>query len=138
MDAAFKDADVVYPKSWAPYQVMQRRTPLLHQGDKEGLKQLETECLANNAKHKDWECDARKMKLTRKGEALYLHCLPADIKGVSCAQGEVAKDVFEKYRLATYREASFKPFIIAAMILLARFQGVPGMLKKLTAAASKP
>ncbi len=137
MDAAFKDADVVYPKSWAPYQVMQRRTPLLHQGDKEGLKQLEKECLANNAKHKDWECDARKMKLTRKGEALYLHCLPADISGVSCVQGEVAKDVFEKYRLATYREASFKPFIIAAMILLARFQGVPGMLKKLTAAAAK-
>jgi len=136
-DAAFKDADVVYPKSWAPYQVMQRRTPLLHQGDKEGLKQLEKECLANNAKHKDWECDARKMKLTRKGEALYLHCLPADISGVSCVQGEVAKDVFEKYRLATYREASFKPFIIAAMILLARFQGVPGMLKKLTAAAAK-
>ena len=137
MDPAFRDADVVYPKSWAPYQVMQRRTPLLHQGDKEGLKQLEKECLANNAKHKDWECDARKMKLTRKGEALYLHCLPADISGVSCVQGEVAKDVFEKYRLATYREASFKPFIIAAMILLARFQGVPGMLKKLTAAAAK-
>lgn len=137
MDAAFKDADVVYPKSWAPYQVMQRRTPLLHQGDKEGLKQLEKECLANNAKHQDWECDAKKMKLTRKGEALYLHCLPADISGVSCAHGEVAKLVFEKYRLATYCQASFKPFIIAAMILMARFQDVPGMLKKLTATAAK-
>jgi ornithine carbamoyltransferase len=131
MEAAFKDADMVYPKSWAPYQVMQRRTPLLHQGDKEGLKQLEKECLANNARHKDWECGQKKMKLTRKGEALYMHCLPADISGVSCAQGEVAKDVFEKYRIATYQEASYKPFVIAAMILMARFKDAAGVLKKL-------
>ena len=137
MEAAFKDADMVYPKSWAPYQVMQRRTPLLHKGDKEGLKQLEKECLANNAQHKDWECDGRKMKLTRKGEALYLHCLPADISGVSCAQGEVAKDVFEKYRLATYQEASYKPFVIAAMILMARFKDAAGLLKKLVADGAK-
>jgi knotted carbamoyltransferase YgeW len=137
MEEAFAGADVVYPKSWAPYQVMQKRTPLLHQGDKEGLKHLEKECLANNAKHKDWECDEKKMGLTRKGEALYLHCLPADISGVSCAQGEVAKGVFEKYRLATYREASYKPFIIAAMILMARFKDPAGVLKKLTAASAK-
>jgi len=134
METAFKGADVVYPKSWAPYQVMQRRTPLLHKGDKEGLKQLEKECLANNAEHKHWECDERKMKLTKGGEALYLHCLPADISGVSCVQGEVSKDVFEKYRLATYQEASFKPFVIAAMILMARLKDPVSRLKKLVAA----
>jgi ornithine carbamoyltransferase len=121
MEEAFAGADVVYPKSWAPYEVMLKRTPLLKAGDKPGLKQLEAACLANNAKHKQWECDERKMKLTRNGEALYMHCLPADISGVSCARGEVAKDVFEQYRLATYHEASYKPFVIAAMILLARF-----------------
>ena len=106
---------------------------MLHKGDQEGLRQLEKECLANNAKHTDWECDGSKMKLTRKGEALYMHCLPADISGVSCAQGEVAAEVFEKYRLATYQEASYKPFIIAAMILMSRFQDVAGVLKRLTA-----
>ncbi len=137
MDAAFQGADMVYPKSWAPYAVMQRRTPLLHRGDREGLRQLEQECLANNARHQDWECDAAKMKLTRQGEALYLHCLPADISGVSCRQGEVAREVFEKYRLATYREAGFKPFIIAAMILMARFPDVPARLEKLAAGAVK-
>jgi ornithine carbamoyltransferase len=136
MAKAFAGADVVYPKSWAPYHVMQRRTPLLHQGDKEGLKQLEKECLANNARHKDWECDARKMKLTKGGNALYMHCLPADISGVSCAQGEVAKDVFEKCRLATYHEASYKPFIIAAMIFLARLPEPAAVLKQLLAAKS--
>ena len=112
---------------------MQRRTPLLHQGDKEGLKQLEKECLANNAKHKDWECDEKKMKLTKGGKALYMHCLPADISGVSCAQGEVAKEVFEKYRIATYQEASYKPFVIAAMILMAA-SGAGAALKRLAGA----
>ena len=120
MEESFRNADIVYPKSWAPYGVMQRRTPLLQKGDRDGLKALEKECLANNARFKNWECDAKKMKLTKHGKALYLHCLPADISGVSCAQGEVAADVFEKYRIATYREASFKPFVIAAMIYLAR------------------
>ena len=134
MEDAFRGADVVYPKSWAPYDVMLRRTPLLKEGNKEGLKQLEKECLANNARYKHWECDAKKMKLTKGGEALYMHCLPADISGVSCAQGEVAQDVFEKYRLATYREASFKPFVIAAMIFLSRLQDPVGRLERLAAA----
>ncbi len=122
MEDAFRNADVVYPKSWAPFQVMRRRTELLERNDKAGLIELEKECLANNARFKSWECDEQKMKLTAKGNALYMHCLPADISGVSCAQGEVSKSVFEKYRLATYREASFKPFVIAALILLTRFQ----------------
>jgi len=130
MEESFHDADVVYPKSWAPYAVMQRRTPLLQKEDRDGLKALEKECLANNARFKDWECDAKKMKLTKGGKALYLHCLPADISGVSCAEGEVAADVFEQYRIATYREASFKPFVIAAMILMARVKHHPALLNK--------
>jgi knotted carbamoyltransferase YgeW len=137
MEKAFQGADVVYPKSWAPYHVMQRRTPLLHKSDKQGLKQLEKECLANNARHKDWECDARKMKLTHGGQALYLHCLPADISGVSCPQGEVSQEVFEKCRLGTYYEASYKPFVIAAMIFLARLPEPVVVLRKLVAAAAK-
>lgn len=131
MEQAFRDADVVYPKSWAPYGVMQRRTPLLHAGNLEGLAALEKECLANNARFTEWECDAARMQLTRGGNALYMHCLPADISDVSCAHGEVSADVFEKYRIATYREASFKPFVIAAMILMARFQDFTAVLNNL-------
>jgi knotted carbamoyltransferase YgeW len=134
MEESFRDADVVYPKSWAPFGVMQRRTPLLKQGNNDGLKALEKECLANNAKFKNWECDEAKMKLTHGGKALYMHCLPADISGVSCAQGEVAASVFERYRIATYREASFKPFVIAAMILMARVKNYPAALRRLAKA----
>jgi len=125
MDEAFTGADIVYPKSWAPYEVMKRRVPLLNAGDQAGLKDLERECLANNAKFKDWECDERKMKLTKAAgpstpQALYMHCLPADITGVSCESGEVAATVFDRYRDDTYREAGYKPYIIAAMILLGK------------------
>ncbi|HOX11353.1 MAG TPA: knotted carbamoyltransferase YgeW [Spirochaetia bacterium] len=122
MDEAFQGADIVYPKSWAPYDVMLKRVPLLHAGDQAGLKDLEKACLANNAKFRDWECTEQKMKLTAGGKALYMHCLPADITDVSCKAGEVAATVFDRYRDDTYREASWKPYIIAAMILLGKFQ----------------
>ena len=120
MDSAFEGADIVYPKSWAPFDVMQKRVPLLHSGDQAGLKELEKACLANNAKFKDWECTEAKMKLTRDGKALYMHCLPADITDVSCQEGEVAASVFDRYRDELYMQASNKPYIIAAMILLGK------------------
>ncbi|HOI22070.1 putative carbamoyltransferase YgeW [bioreactor metagenome] len=134
MDEAFKDADIVYPKSWAPYDVMLKRVPLLHKGDHAGLKELEKSCLADNAKHKDWECTEEKMRLTGKrdpkyGQGLYMHCLPADITGVSCDAGEVAAQVFDRYRDDTYLEASYKPYIIAAMILLGRFKDPAALLE---------
>jgi knotted carbamoyltransferase YgeW len=131
MDNAFRDADIVYPKSWAPFSVMQRRTQLLKTSDKEGLKALEQECLANNASFKNWECTEEKMKLTKAGKALYMHCLPADISGVSCKEGEVAESVFDRYRIETYKEAGFKPYIIAAMIFNNRFDDAAEILSKI-------
>ncbi|TNE49582.1 MAG: knotted carbamoyltransferase YgeW [Deltaproteobacteria bacterium] len=131
MEEAFEDADIVYPKSWAPYQVMEQRTAYLRGGESDKLDALEEECLATNAKHKNWECNADMMKRTKNGEALYMHCLPADISGVSCEQGEVSADVFEKYRLTTYREASYKPYVIAAMIMMCRFAKPADILREL-------
>lgn len=131
MEEAFKDADIVYPKSWAPYHVMQQRTQLLQKKDNEGLKDLEKQCLANNAKFKNWECNDNNMKLTKGGKALYMHCLPADITGVSCKEGEVAANVFDRYRVETYKEAGYKPFIIAAMMLTMRFQNPTEVMEKI-------
>ncbi len=122
MEEAFNGADIVYPKSWAPFQVMEKRTEILLNKDSERLKILENECLEYNACHTNWECDEEKMNLTKNQNALYMHCLPADISGVSCSQGEVSKDVFEKHRIPTYVEASYKPYVIAAMMLTNRFE----------------
>ncbi|MCH7701061.1 MAG: knotted carbamoyltransferase YgeW [Planctomycetes bacterium] len=131
MGEAFGDADIVYPKSWAPYQIMQQRTELLYAGATGKLDALEKQCLADNAKYKGWECNEQMMSLTRGGKASYMHCLPADITGVSCDAGEVSADVFERARLDTYREAAHKPFVIAAMILLARFEQPADVLGQL-------
>ena len=131
MEEAFAGADIVYPKSWAPYQVMQKRTDLLRANDKDGLKVLEQACLAQNANFKNWECDEAKMKLTKNGEALYMHCLPADITDISCKAGEVSANVFEKYRIPTYKEAGYKPFVIASMMLTNRMEDLTGTLAEL-------
>ena len=131
MADAFRDADVVYPKSWAPFKAMEERTELYANGDMDGTKAPEKRLLAQNAEHKDWTCSEELMQTTKDGKALYLHCLPADITGVSCEAGEVDASVFDRYRDPLYREASFKPYIIAAMIFLAKVKDPVSMLKKL-------
>ena len=120
MKEAFEDADFVYPKSWAPFKAMEERTDLYEASDFEGIKKLEKELLAHNALHKDWECTEDMMKTTKGEKALYLHCLPADITGVSCESGEVAASVFDRYRIPLFKQASFKPYIIASMIFLSK------------------
>ena len=61
MEKAFKDADVVYAKSWGP---------LLTTDDKTDGKRIQDS-------YKSWITDERKMKLA-KPDALYMHPLPAD------------------------------------------------------------
>ena len=70
MEEAFEGADIVYPKSWAPFDVMQERTVLLRASDEKGLKELDQRCLANNARFKSWECAEAMMKRTRGGDAV--------------------------------------------------------------------
>ena len=118
MSEAFEGAHIVYPKSWAPFSVMEERTALVETGDSQKLKELEKRCLQNNARFQDWQCTEKLMKQTN--DALYLHCLPADITGVSCERGEVEAGVFERFRTPLYRQAGWKPYIIAAMILASR------------------
>ncbi|HKL57813.1 MAG TPA: knotted carbamoyltransferase YgeW [Sphaerochaeta sp.] len=137
MEEAFKDADIVYPKSWAPFAVMEERTEIVAHGDEKALHTLEQSCLASNAKFKNWTCTEDLMKTTKDGEALYMHCLPADITGVSCKEGEVEEAVFEKYLVPLYKEASYKPYVIAAMMFLAKFQNPSAKLEELLAEATK-
>ncbi|MBT3389459.1 MAG: ornithine carbamoyltransferase [Chloroflexi bacterium] len=61
MEAAFKDADIVYAKSWGPLMTTQ---------DAAEGKVLQD-------KYKSWITDQRKMSLA-KDDAIYMHPLPAD------------------------------------------------------------
>jgi ornithine carbamoyltransferase len=101
---------------------MEKRTRYLRAGQADKMDELEKEAVANNAQFKQWECTEELMATTQEGKALYMHCLPADITGVSCEEGEVAASVFERYRTAAYDEAEHKPYVMAAMILMSRFE----------------
>jgi len=131
MAEAFKDADIVYPKSWAPFAAMEERTILYGNSKFDEIKELEKKLLTQNADHKDWACTEELMKTTKDGKALYLHCLPADITGVSCKEGEVDATVFDRYRIPLYKEASYKPYIIASMIFLQKIKNPEETLQKL-------
>ena len=137
MAEAFKDADIVYPKSWAPFAAMEKRTNLYVAGDVAGIDALEQDLLAQNAQHKDWTCTEELMAMTKEGKALYMHCLPADISGLSCKEGEVEASVFDRYLVPLYKEASFKPYIIASMIFLSKVKNPVGALMDLDRAGSK-
>jgi len=82
MEAAFENADIVYPKSWGCIDLFKE--------PQESLK------LA--AKYKDWICDERLMSLA-KAEAKYMHCLPAD-RG-----NEVIDEVIDGPQSIVYQEA---------------------------------
>jgi knotted carbamoyltransferase YgeW len=137
MAEAFEGAHIVYPKSWAPFAAMEKRTDLYGQGDHDGISALEKELLAQNTEHKDWECSEKMMALTHEAGALYMHCLPADITGVSCSEGEVEASVFDRHRVPLYMEASYKPYIIAAMILLSKVKSPADNLSKLLSSGTR-
>ncbi len=61
MDEAFKDADVVYPKSWGPL--------LTTTTNEEGQAAIK--------KYSSWITDERRMALAGD-DCIYMHCLPAD------------------------------------------------------------
>jgi len=122
MDEAFEGADVVYPKSWGPQQIMLARVDANQRGDQAQMAALEQQALEQNAEYTDWICDERRMALTRDGKALYMHCLPADIGA------EVSPAVMAGARVDVAREANKKVFVIMAMLACSK---VPGLVEKL-------
>jgi knotted carbamoyltransferase YgeW len=122
MDEAFEEAEAVYPKSWGPYDLMLERVAAKGERDAKRMKDIETRALARNASHQDWICDERRMGLTADSDALYLHCLPADIGA------EVSAGVMARHRLNVARQANKKLFVIMALLAVAK---VPELARRL-------
>ena len=122
MDDAFAGADVVYPKSWGPYDLMLDRVDANRRRDNGRMKEIEQQALSRNAGHKDWICDERRMGLTNRGDALYMHCLPADIGA------EVSPGVMKRFAVHVAREAQWKVYVIMAMLATGK---VPDLAAKL-------
>lgn len=114
MDAAFRGADIVYPKSWGPYDLMLERVSANQRGDERELAQIEQRALERNRASTDWICDERRMGLTAGTGALYMHCLPADIGA------EVTPGVMDLAGLDVAREANKKMYVIMALLAVAK------------------
>jgi knotted carbamoyltransferase YgeW len=125
MDDAFRGAHAVYPKSWGPYDLMLERVDANAARDQARMKDIEKRALERNAKFKDWICDERRMALTHRGDAMYMHCLPADIGD------EVTHGVMDKHRVNVAREANKKMYVVMAMLAVAK---VPDLAARLEGA----
>jgi N-acetylornithine carbamoyltransferase len=82
MDAAFKDADIVYPKSWGPLVTTTAK--------EEGKALID--------RYTSWLTDQRRMSLA-KDDCIYMHCLPAD------RNLEVTDEVIDGPNSVVYDEA---------------------------------
>ena len=120
MDDAFAGAQAVYPKSWGPQVLMRERVAANRQGDRDAMHDIEQRALAHNAEFRAWICDERRMALT--DDALYLHCLPADIGA------EVSPGVMEQFRVAVAREANKKVYVVMALLAAAKVPDLTAVL----------
>ncbi len=94
-DAGFKDADVVYPKSWGA---------MLTTTDKEESAKI-------GKKYTNWITDQRRMDMA-KDHAIYMHCLPAD------RNIEVTDEVIDGPQSIVYQEAENRLHVQKAVMAL--------------------
>lgn len=125
MDEAFAGADAVYPKSWGPFDLMQERVAANREGDRARMADIERRALERNARHRGWICDEARMARTH--DALYLHCLPADIGA------EVSAGVMRRFRVDVAREANKKLYVIMALLAAAKLDDPAARLARLDA-----
>ncbi|MBW2147662.1 MAG: ornithine carbamoyltransferase [Deltaproteobacteria bacterium] len=95
MDAGFRDADIVYPKSWGC---------LLSTGDLDESARI-------GRKYQHWITDERRMSLA-KTDAIYMHCLPVD------RNIEVADAVIDGPQSVVYDEAENRLHVQKAVMAL--------------------
>ncbi len=125
MDEAFAGADVVYPKSWGAYDLMLERVDANARNDRAEMAAIEDRALERNAQFTEWICDERRMGLTRDGDALYMHCLPADIGS------EVSPGVMEQHKVNVARQANWKVYVVMALLAGAKVRNLAGELASL-------
>ncbi len=123
MDEAFRGAHAVYPKSWGPFDLMMERVDANRAGDSDSMADIEQRALARNARFTDWICDERRMALSSGGDALYMHCLPADIGA------EVSPGVMARHTVNVAEEANWKVYVVMALLACAK---EPALLDKLS------
>ena len=60
------------------------------------------------------------MEKTKDGKALLLHSLPVDVTDITCIRGEMTAQVYNANLPNLFKEAGMRPYVIAAMVILAK------------------
>ncbi len=100
MDQAFRDADVVYPKSWGS---------LLTTSDLEESARI-------GRQYTSWITDERRMELA-KPDAIYMHCLPAD-RNIEVTDAVIDKTQGPGWTSVVYDEAENRLHVQKAVMAL--------------------
>lgn len=137
MEEAFTDADIVVPINWAPYTFLEKRTELSAANLGTYIDLLEHELRENNKNFIDWEATEEMMEKTKDGKALLLHDLPADVTDISCIRGEMTAQVYGANSPSLLAEAGIRPYVIAAMIILAKSEDPKAAFKTIAERATK-
>jgi ornithine carbamoyltransferase len=95
MDAGFKNADIVYPKSWGSFLTTENPEESARIGKR----------------YQSWICDERRMGLAKE-DAVYMHCLPAD------RNIEVTDGVIDGPQSVVYDEAENRLHVQKAVMAL--------------------
>lgn len=120
MEEAFADADIVVPVNWAPFSFLEKRTELSAANLGTYIDLLEHELRENNKAFIDWEVTEEMMEKTKDGKALLLHDIPVDVTDITCIRGEMTAQVYNANLTGLLSQAGMRPYVIAAMIILAK------------------
>jgi N-acetylornithine carbamoyltransferase len=95
MDEGFRNADIVYPKSWGSFLTTENPPESARIGQR----------------YQSWICDERRMGLAKE-DAMYMHCLPAD------RNIEVTDGVIDGPQSVVYDEAENRLHVQKAVMAL--------------------
>jgi N-acetylornithine carbamoyltransferase len=95
MDDGFRNADILYPKSWGSFLTTENPTESARIGQR----------------YQSWICDERRMGFAKE-DAIYMHCLPAD------RNIEVTDGVIDGPQSVVYDEAENRLHVQKAVMAL--------------------
>lgn len=137
MEEAVADAEIVIPINWAPFSFLEKRTELSAANLGTYIDLLEHELRENNKEFINWEVTEELMEKTKDGKALLLHDFPADITDINCIRGEMTAQVYNANLNGLLKEAGMRPYVIAAMIILAKSEDPKAAFKTIAERATK-
>ena len=119
MDEAFPGADIVYPKSWGPYDLMLRARRGQPAKDKARLGEIEKARARGQRAAQGLDLRRAAHGAHARQDALYMHPLPADIGD------EVSHGVMEQHSVNVARQAQYKMYAIMALLAVAKVPTSP-------------